>query len=177
MTSHQDVDENVKITDFQDAGLPQQEELDSIMETLEGMESKFKSSFQEIDEAFRDLNIKIDEGNGRFNGLVNEILTNFDDLDGRREPPELRPVIVITVSTHQPPNSPPPPATAKCKIVSTLGQVASLSVFTVCEIRQVTCKAPCYLFGFIGNEARQSLIIIPIKPTSCLCLRRLCTNE
>ena len=104
MTSHQDVDENVKIIDFQDAGLPQQEELDSIMETLEGMESKFKSSFQEIDEAFRDLNIKIDEGNGRFNGLVNEILTNFDDFERKREPPIVRKM----VSTYQPPLPPPP---------------------------------------------------------------------
>ena len=99
MTSHQDVDENVKITDFQDAGLPQQEELDSIMETLEGMENKFKSSFREIDKAFRDLNIKIDEGNGRFNGLVNEILTNFDDFDRKRELTELRPMMRKMVST------------------------------------------------------------------------------
>ena len=53
----------------------------------------------------------------------------------------------------------------------------SLSVFTVCEIRQVTCKILCLLFGFIRNEARQSLIIILIKPTSCLYVRRLCTNE
>ena len=105
MTSHQDVDENVKITDFQDAGLPQQEELDSIMETLEGMESKFKSSFQEIDEAFRDLNIKIDEGNGRFNGLVNEIFTNFDDFERKREPPIVRKM----VSTYQPPSPSPLP--------------------------------------------------------------------
>ena len=103
MTSHQDVDENVKITDFQDAGLLQQEELDSIMKTLEEMESKFKSSFQEIDDAFRDLNIKIDEGNGRFNGLVNEILTNFDDLERRREPPKLLPTIdmMMVVSTRR----------------------------------------------------------------------------
>ena len=116
MTSHQDVDENVKITDFQDAGLPQQEELDSIMETLEGMESKFKSSFQEIDEAFRDLNIKIDEGNGRFNGLVNEIFTNFDDFERKREPPIVRKM----VSTYQPP-PPPSPVTTKSKIFTTLG--------------------------------------------------------
>ena len=116
MTSHQDVDENVKITDFQDAGLPQQEELDSIMKTLEGMESKFKSSFQEIDEAFRDLNIKIDEGNGRFNGLVNEIFTNFDDFERKREPPIVRKM----VSTYQPP-PPPSPVTTKSKIFTTLG--------------------------------------------------------
>ena len=100
MTSHQDVDENVKIIDFQDAGLPQQEELDSIMETLEGMESKFKSSFQEIDEAFRDLNIKIDEGNGRFNGLANEILTNFDDFERKRGPPKLGLMMRRVVSTY-----------------------------------------------------------------------------
>ena len=121
MTSHQDVDENVKSSDFQDAGLPQQEELDSIMETLEGMESKFKSSFQEIDDAFRDLNIKIDEGNGRFHGLVNEILTNFDDFERRREPPKLWPRMMLMVSTHQPPLPPPPPsAETKSKIFSTL---------------------------------------------------------
>ena len=105
MTSHQDVDENVKIIDFQDAGLPQQEELDSIMETLEGMESKFKSSFQEIDEAFRDLNIKIDEGNGRFNGLVNEIFTNFDDFKRKRK---LQTMMRKRVSTYQLPLPPPP---------------------------------------------------------------------
>ena len=117
MTSHQDVNENVKITDFQDAGLLRQEELHSIMETLEGMEKKFKSCFQEIDDAFRDLNIKIDEGNGRFNGLVNEILPNFDDFKRRMKPPQLR----LMVSTHQPPLPPPPPfATTKSKIFSTL---------------------------------------------------------
>ena len=104
MTSHQDVDENVKITEIQDAVLPQQEELHSIMETLEGMENKFKSSFRKIDEAFRDLNIKIDEGNGRFNGLVNEIFTNFDDFERKREPPIVRKV----GSTYQPPLPPPP---------------------------------------------------------------------
>ena len=109
MTSHQDVDENVKITDFQDASRPQQEELDSIMEILEGMESKFKSSFQEIDDAFRDLNIKINEGNDRFNGLVREIRTNFDDFERRREPPEL-PRMMLMVSTHQPPSPFIPPS-------------------------------------------------------------------
>ena len=118
MTSHQDVDKNVKIADFQDAG-QQQEELDSIMETLEGMESKFKSTFQEIDDAFRDLNIKIDEGNGRFNGLVNEILTNFDDFERRREPPELQDRMSGVRTNPFPP--PPPPATTKFKIFSTLG--------------------------------------------------------
>ena len=45
------------------------------------------------------------------------------------------------------------------------------------KIRQVTCKILCYLFGFIRNEAGQSLIIILTKPTGCLYLRRLCTNE
>lgn len=133
MTSHQDVDENVKITDSQDVGQLQQEELDSIMEALEGMESKFKSTFQEIDDAFRDLNIKINEGNGRFNGLVDEILTNFDDFERRREPRELRPMmglprrrerpglrrLMMTVRTNPP--TPPPPATTKSKIFSTLG--------------------------------------------------------
>ena len=113
MTSYQDVDENVKIPDFQDAGLLQQEDLDSIMKTLEEMESKFKSSFQEIDDAFRDLNIEIDEGNGRFNGLVNEILTNFDDLERRRVP---RPMMRMMVSTHQPPNPHPPPPPRHYKV-------------------------------------------------------------
>ena len=113
MTSHQDVDENVKITDFQDAGLPQQEELDSIMETLEGMESKFKSSFQEIDEAFRDLNIKIDEGNGRFNGLVNEIFTNFEGFKRKRK---LRQMVRYWVSTYQPPPPPTSPLLRHYKV-------------------------------------------------------------
>ena len=45
------------------------------------------------------------------------------------------------------------------------------------KIRQGTCKILCYLFGFIRNEAGQSLIIILTKPTGCLYLRRLCTNE
>ena len=105
MTSHQDVDENVKITDFQDAGLLQQEELDSIMETLEKMESKFKSSFQEIDDAFRDLNVEIDEGNGTFNRLVKEISTNLDDCERRRKEPSI--MIGNLVRTNPPPHPPP----------------------------------------------------------------------
>ena len=107
MTSLQDVDENVKITDFQDAGQLQQEELDSIMKTLEGMESKFKSIFQKIGDAFRDLNSNISEGNGGFDELVDEILTNLDDLERRRVPLE------ASVSTHQSSPATPPLQTPK----------------------------------------------------------------
>ena len=116
MTSHKDVDENVKITDFQDAGLLQQG-LDSTMETLEGMDSKFKSSFREIDDAFRDLNIKIDEGNGRFNGLVNEILTNFEDFERRRESGITVQVGVSTIfqTSPTPPPSPPLQSLKSCQ--------------------------------------------------------------
>ena len=59
------------------------------METLEGIGNKFQSSFQKIDDAFRRLHIEIDEGNSRFNGLKNEILTNFDDFERRRKSPRL----------------------------------------------------------------------------------------
>ena len=71
------------------------------------------------------------------------------------------------------PYPPPPPRHYK---VQNLCNVR-LSCKPKCEMRQVTCKILCYLFRFIRNEARQSLIIILIKPTSCLYLRRLCTNE
>ena len=92
MTSYQDADENhdVKITELNKLeGKLQREEVDSIMETLEGIGNKFQSSFQKIDDAFRHLHIEIDEGNSRFNGLVNEILTNFDDFERRRKSPTL----------------------------------------------------------------------------------------
>ena len=92
MTSYQDADENhdVKITELNKVdGKLQREELDSIMETLEGIGNKFQSSFQKIDDAFRHLHIEIDEGNSRFNGLVNEILTNFDNFERRRKPSTL----------------------------------------------------------------------------------------
>ena len=92
MTSYQDADENhdVKITELNKLeGKLQREEVDSIMETLEEIGNKFQSSFQKIDDAFRHLHIEIDEGNSRFNGLVNEILTNFDDFERRRKSPTL----------------------------------------------------------------------------------------
>ena len=92
MTSYQDADENhdVKISELNKLdGKLQREEVDSIMETLEGIGNKFQSSFQKIDDAFRRLHIEIDEGNSRFNGLKNEILTNFDDFERRRKSPRL----------------------------------------------------------------------------------------
>ena len=92
MTSYQDADENhdVKISELNKLdGKLQREEVDSIMETLEGIGNKFQSSFQKIDDAFRRLHIEIDEGNSRFNGLKNEIRTNFDDFERRRKSPRL----------------------------------------------------------------------------------------
>ena len=92
MTSYQDADENhdVKIPELNKLeGKLQREEVDSIMETLEGIGNKFQSSFQKIDDAFRHLHIEIDEGNSRFTGLVKEILTNFDDFERRRKSPTL----------------------------------------------------------------------------------------
>ena len=171
MTSHQDVDENVKSTEFQDAGLLQQEELDSIMETLQGMESKFKSTFQEIDDAFQDLNIEINEGNGRFNGLVNEIRTNFDDIEGikTRLPfpfccfrTQAQRFQIPVSNIFQPPPPPPPPRHYKVQNLFNVRFICKPK----CEMKQVTSKILCYLFRFIRNEARQSLIIILIKPTS-----------
>ena len=181
MTSHQDVDEKVKITDFQDAGLLQrkQEKLASIMETLEEMESKFESSFQKIDDAFRDLNIEIDVGNRRFSGLVNEIRTNFNDFERKRKPP-----IFSVIEEEEEEEEEDEDEDDDGELwVSTIFQTfpnlfnVRLSCKPKCEMRQITCKILCLLFGFNRNEAHQSLIIILIKPTSCLYIRRLCTNE
>ena len=62
MTSRHDVDKIVRIPQFKDSDQLQSEELDSILDTLEGIESKFYFSFQRVNDAFRLLSREMDQG-------------------------------------------------------------------------------------------------------------------
>ena len=62
MTSRHDVDKIVRIPQFKDSDQLQSEELDSILDTLEGIENKFYLSFQRMNDAFRLLSREMDEG-------------------------------------------------------------------------------------------------------------------
>ena len=62
MTSRHDVDKIVRIPQFKDSDQLQSEELDSILDTLEGIENKFYLSFQRMNDAFRLLSREMDQG-------------------------------------------------------------------------------------------------------------------
>ena len=62
MTSRHDVDKIARIPQFKDSDHLQSEELDSILDTLEGIENKFYLSFQRMNDAFRLLSREIHKG-------------------------------------------------------------------------------------------------------------------
>ena len=62
MTSRHEVDKIVRIPQFKDSDRHQSEERDSILDTLEGIESKFYLSFQRMNDAFRLLSREIHKG-------------------------------------------------------------------------------------------------------------------
>ena len=62
MTSRHEVDKIVRIPQFKDNDRLQSEERDPILDTLEGIESKFYLSFQRMNDAFRLLSREIHKG-------------------------------------------------------------------------------------------------------------------
>ena len=62
MTSRHAVDKIVRVPQFKDSDRLQSEERDSILDTLEGIESKFYLSFQRMNDAFRLLSREIHKG-------------------------------------------------------------------------------------------------------------------
>ena len=62
MASRHEVDKIVRIPQFKDSDRHQSEERDSILDTLEGIESKFYLSFQRMNDAFRLLSREIHKG-------------------------------------------------------------------------------------------------------------------
>ena len=62
MTCRHDVDKIVRIPQFKDSDQLQSEELDSILDTLEGIENKFYLSFQRMNDAFRLLSREMHKG-------------------------------------------------------------------------------------------------------------------
>ena len=62
MTSRHDVHKIVRMPQFKDSDQLQSEELDSILDTLEGIENKFYFSFQRVNDAFRLLSKEMDQG-------------------------------------------------------------------------------------------------------------------
>ena len=62
MTSRHDVDKIVRIPQVKDSDQLQNEGLDSILDTLEGIENKFYLSFQRMNDAFRLLSREMHKG-------------------------------------------------------------------------------------------------------------------
>ena len=62
MASRHDVDKIARIPQFKDSDHLQNEELDSILDTLEGIENKFYLSFQRMNDAFRLFSREMDKG-------------------------------------------------------------------------------------------------------------------
>ena len=66
--------------EIQDKDQIQKEELDLILETLEGMTNKLNSSVGGIKNAVSEVDYKVRKGDTRFNGLANEIVTSIQNL-------------------------------------------------------------------------------------------------
>ena len=70
----------MRITEIQRGGQLQSKELDSMLKTLEGMENKFHSSFEGINNDIQLLDREVNENGTRFNRFVELVLNNFDNL-------------------------------------------------------------------------------------------------
>lgn len=83
MSSDDDMEKGVRITEIQRGGQLQSKELDSMLKTLEGMENKFHSSFVRINNDIRLLDGEVNEKSTRLNRFVKLILQKFDNLQER----------------------------------------------------------------------------------------------
>ena len=80
MSSCQDVKKRPKINEIRDKDQIQKEELDLILETLEGMTNKLNSSVGGIKNAVSEVDYEVRKANTRFSGLTNEIVTSIQNL-------------------------------------------------------------------------------------------------
>ena len=69
--------------EIQDKDQIQKEELDLILETLEGMTHKLNSSVEGIKNAVREIDIEVQNGNTTFSRLANEIVTSIQNLQDK----------------------------------------------------------------------------------------------
>lgn len=83
MSSDDDMEKGVRITEIQRGGQLQSKELDSMLKTLEGMENKIHSFFEGINNDIRLPDREVNEKSTRFNRFVKLILQKFDNLQER----------------------------------------------------------------------------------------------
>ena len=81
MSSCHDV--NKGPNEIQDKDQIQKEELDLILETLEGMTSKLNSSLREIKHAVSEVDKEVIYGNARISELADEIVTSIQNLQDK----------------------------------------------------------------------------------------------
>ena len=81
MSSHDNVEKDLKITDVQDVGELRSEKLDSILMTLAAMEEKFTMSFRGTKDAVEDVYSEIDKRISKSEEFVEEILCKFTNLE------------------------------------------------------------------------------------------------
>ena len=81
MSSRDNVEKDLKITDFQDVGEIRREKLDSILMTLAAMEEKFTMSFRGTKHAVEDVYSEIDKRISKSEEFVEVILCKFTNLE------------------------------------------------------------------------------------------------
>ena len=81
MSSHDNVEKDLKITDVQDVGEVRSEKLDSILMTLAAMEEKFTMSFRGTKHAVEDVYSEIDKRISKSEEFVEVILCKFTNLE------------------------------------------------------------------------------------------------
>lgn len=81
MSSHDNVEKDLKITDVQDVGELRSEKLDSILMTLAAMGEKFTLSFRGTKDAVEDVYSEIDKRISKSEEFVEEILCKFTNLE------------------------------------------------------------------------------------------------
>lgn len=81
MSSHDNVEKDLKITDVQDVGELRSEKLDSILMTLAAMEEKFTMSCRGTKDAVEDVYSEIDKRISKSQEFVEEILCKFTNLE------------------------------------------------------------------------------------------------
>ena len=81
MSSHDNVEKDLKITDVQDVGELRSEKFDSILMTLAAMEEKFTMSFRGTKDAVEDVYSEIDKRISKSEEFVEEILCKFTNLE------------------------------------------------------------------------------------------------
>ena len=81
MSSHDNVEKDLKISDVQDVGELRTEKLDSILMTLAAMEEKFTMSFRGTKDAVEGVYSEIDKCISKSEEFVEEIFCKFTNLE------------------------------------------------------------------------------------------------